>query len=179
MNLHNLKFWSRKGVILEQKKEPALSRDLQQFFSSQPTSATAEALKEGETVTLERLIRLSEEANIIDEQDGKPLAKILRKWLTKPCNRIVADAIDDEPYVSSQTNPMMKRSADAAYGLRLLQTALQPKSAEFAVYKEMYYLKNTQTMLHCQLLHPISDDLSQLMNQLMHHSRIDCEQLIR
>ena len=78
MNLHNLKFWSRKGVILEQKKEPALSRDLQQFFSSQPTSATAEALKEGETVTLERLIRLSEEANIIDEQDGKPLAKILR-----------------------------------------------------------------------------------------------------
>lgn len=140
MNLHNLKFWSRKGVILEQKKEPALSRDLQQFFSSQPTSVTAEALKEGETVTLERLIRLSEEANIIDEQDGKPLAKILRKWLTKPCNRIVADAIDDEPYVSSQTNPMMKLSADAAYGLRLLQTALQPKSAEFAVYKEMYYL---------------------------------------
>ncbi len=140
MNLHNLKLWSRKGVILEQRKEPALSRDLQQFISSQPPSVSAEPLKEGEVVTLDRLIRLSEEANIIDEQDGKPLAKILRKWTEKPCKLIIGDAIDDEPYVSSQTNPMMKLSADAAYGLRLLQTALQPKRAEFAVYKEMYYL---------------------------------------
>ena len=117
MNLHDLKLWSTKGVVLEQKKEPALSRDLQQFFSSQPALTAAEPLKEGEAVTLERLVRLSEEANIIDEQDGKPLAKILRKWLNKPCSRIVADAIDDEPYVSSQTNPMMKLSADAEYAM--------------------------------------------------------------
>ncbi len=135
----NLKLWSTKGVILEQKKEPALSRDLQQLFSSQP-AATIEPLKEGEEVTLERLIRLCEEANIIDEHDGKPLAQILCKWSKKTCKQIIGDAIDDEPYVSSQTNPMMKLSADAAYGLRLLQTALTPKSCEFAVYKEMYYL---------------------------------------
>ena len=135
----NLKLWNTKGVVLEQKKEPALSRDIQQLFSSQPP-ATIEPLKEGETVTLERLIRLSEDANIIDEHDGIPLADVLRKWSKKTCSCIIGDAIDDEPYVSSQTNPMMKLSADAAYGLRLLQTALTPKNCEFAVYKEMYYL---------------------------------------
>lgn len=138
----NLKLWNTQGVILEQKKEPAISRDLQQLFSSQPAAAAAQPLKEGEEqeVTLERLIRLCEEASIIDERDGLPLADILRRWIDRKCSRIIGDAIDEEPYVSSQTNPMMKLSSDAAYGLRLLTGALKPKTAEFAVYREMYYL---------------------------------------
>lgn len=136
----NLKLWNTQGVVLEQKKEPALSRDLQQLFGSQPVPATAQPLKEGEEVSLKRLIRLCEEASIIDERDGEPLADILRRWIGKKCAHIIGDAIDDEPYVSSQTNPMMKLSSDAAYGLRLLKNALNPKIAEFAVYREMYYL---------------------------------------
>ncbi len=142
MNL-NLKLWSPKGIILEQKKEPALSRDLQQFISSQPLSVSAaQPLMEGEEADLPRLIRLCEEANIIDERDGIPLADLLRPWLDKPCKKLVGDAIDDEPYVSSQLNPMVKLSADAAYGLRLLQGALKAEKAYFAVYKEMYYLNS-------------------------------------
>ena len=140
MNLKLL--WNTKGIIMEQKKEPALSRDLQQFTGSQPAITTATPLAEGETVSLDRLIALAEEANIIDERDGERLADILKRWKSKPCGKIVGDAIDDEPYVSSQTNPMMKLSADAAYGLRLLQTALKPAQCYFAVYREMHYLNS-------------------------------------
>ena len=39
-----LKLWNTKGIILEQKKEPALSRDLQQFTSSQPTAPAIEPM---------------------------------------------------------------------------------------------------------------------------------------
>lgn len=135
-----LKLWNTKGIILEQKKEPALSRDLQQFTSSQPTAPAIEPLAEGEEVTLDRLIRLSADAAIIDERDGVELCELLRQWKNKKLSRIVGDAIDDEPYVSSQTNPMMKHSAEAAYGLRLLKTALKAEKAYFAVYREMHFL---------------------------------------
>lgn len=141
MNLKSL--FNTRGIILEQRKEPALSREVQLFSGSQPVVNTAQPLKEGEEVTLDRLISLCEEANIIDERDGEPLADILRSWKDRPCGKIVGDGIDDEPYVSSQTNPMMKLSADAAYGLRLLQTALKPAETTcFAVYKEMHYLNS-------------------------------------
>ncbi len=143
LNFFNLKSWGTKGIILDQKKEPALSRDLQQFVSTLPTaSSTAEPLKDGETADLNRLIELCQEANIIDEREGMPLAELLKPWLQKPCKKIVGDAIDDEPYVSSQINPLLKLSTDAAYGLRLLQTAIKPEQTYFAVYKEMYYLNS-------------------------------------
>ncbi len=144
MNLSfNPNLWSSKGIVLEQKKEPALSRDLQQFVSALPTaSAAAQPLAEGEEADLKRLIRLCEEANIIDERDGIPLADLLKPWLDKPCKLLVGDAIDDEPYISSQVNPMMKLSADADYGLRLLKAALNPEKIYFAVYKEMFYLNS-------------------------------------
>ena len=138
----NLKLWNTKGILLEQKKEPALSRDIQQLIASQSASADVQPLSEGETVDTDRLIRLCEEANIIDERDGEALADILKRWKNKPCGKIVADALDDEPYVSSQINPLMKLSAHAAYGLRLLQTALKPAQTYFAVYRETHYLNS-------------------------------------
>ncbi len=144
LNFFNLRSWGTKGIVLDQKKEPALSRDLQQFVSALPTAAasSAEPLKDGETADLNRLIRLCKEANIIDEREGTPLAELLKPWLQKPCKKLVGDAIDDEPYVSSQINPLMKLCADAAYGLRLLQMALKPEQTYFAVYKELYYLNS-------------------------------------
>ncbi len=136
----NFKLWNSKGVVLEQKKEPALSRDLQEISGIRPTVTTIESLQEGEMPTLDRLIHLCGEASIIDERDNRPLDKVLEQWRGKKIRCIVGDAIDDEPYVSSQTNPMMKHSAEAAYGLRLLQMALKAEKAYFAVYREMYYL---------------------------------------
>ena len=137
-----MKLWNTKGIILEQKKEPALSRDLQQL-TEQGESAKVETLAENEEVTLARLIRLCNEASIVDERDGEPLGDILIGWKLRAAPKlIVGDAVDDEPYVSNQTNPLMKQSADAAYGLRLLQTALKPQKAYFAVYREMHYLNS-------------------------------------
>lgn len=138
----NFKLWNTKGVVLEQKKEPALSRDLQEISGVRPTVTTIEPLHEGEIPSMERLIRLCDEASIIDERDNKALSQVLGKWRGKKISCIVADAIDDEPYVSSQTNPMMKHSAEAAYGLRLLKAALKAENAYFAVFREMYYLNS-------------------------------------
>lgn len=132
-----------QGIILEQKKEPALSRDLQPFVSSQCLTTAVEPLENEDTVTLDQLIRLCSDASIIDERDGQPLGEKLKRWRVKPPQSIVADAIDDEPYVSSQINPMLKESASAAKGLRLLQKTLQPKDSYFAIYREMCDI-NTQ-----------------------------------
>ena len=139
MNL-NLKFLSTKGIVLEQKKEPALSRDLQLFVDETAESRSIEPLKEGEEADTDRLIRLCADANIVDEREGEELCAILRRWKNKKVACVVGDAIDDEPYVSSQTNPMMRNSAEAAYGLRLLQKAFGAEKAYFAVYREMHYL---------------------------------------
>ena len=138
-----MKLWKNtKGIILEQKKEPALSRDLQQFISSRPFSEEAEPLAQGEDPTLDRLIRLCEEAHIIDERDGRPLDKKLSKWKEQSLQILVGDAIDEEPYVSSQINPMLKNSEEAAAGLRLLHEAMKPQETYFAVYREMYDLNS-------------------------------------
>jgi len=140
---------SNKGLILEQKKEPALSRDLEELLVEPELLAAmdeqeepVEPLDPAEELTPLRLYRLCRQANIIDEREGQPLEKLLRRYEGRKLNALVGDAIDDEPYVSSQTNPLMKLSAQAAYGLELLERAFAPKRAYFAVYKEMYYLNS-------------------------------------
>lgn len=136
-----MKIWKNtQGIILEQKKEPALSRDLQQFVASQPMTATVEPLEDMEQVSFDRLIRLCHEANLVDERDGRSLGDKLKEWKGRSPKAVVGDGIDDEPYVSSQVNPMLKNSADAAFGLRLISRALGAEKAYFAVYREMYDL---------------------------------------
>lgn len=137
------KFWNTKGIVLEQKKEPALSRNIELFTNSDKEIKTIEPTKAVEKITFDKLIKICEKAKIIDERDGVELSKILKKSKRKSKIKcIVADAIDDEPYVSSQTNPMIKYASEAAFGLRILKNVYLAPKAYFAVYREMHYLNS-------------------------------------
>ena len=140
---------SNKGLILEQMKEPALSRDLEELLVEPELLAVLEEQEEPvepldpkEEVTTQRLYHLCRQAHIIDEREGEPLEQLLRRYEGRKLSALVGDAMDDEPYVSSQINPLLKLSAQAAYGLGLLEQAFLPRRAYFAVYKEMYYLNS-------------------------------------
>ncbi len=132
---------NNNGIILDQVKEPAFSRDLLPFLSSSPQGANSWApVEDIESLSLKQVMDLAQRAGIIDENNSKPLAERLKKWAKTPPTAVVGDAIDDEPYVSSQVNPLLKLSQEAAGGLRILQKALGAPKAYFAVYKEMYDL---------------------------------------
>lgn len=136
-------FKNNNGIILDQMKEPALSRNLLPFLSSSfNKSSSWEPVEDTGALSLEQVIEIAQRANIIDESSNVPLAEKLKKWQGRPCEAVVGDAIDDEPYVSSQINPLLKCSQEAAGGLRIVQHIMNVAAgkAYFAVYKEMYDL---------------------------------------
>ena len=128
-----------KGTILEQLKEPALSRDLRAFLNTNtnntlfedPGYDLEEGLKPHEIIEYARL------ANIIDERDGIPLHEKLSLARDSDVATIVADANDDEPYISSQINPLLKKQELAVAGLRLARAAAGAKNVYIAVYKNI------------------------------------------
>ena len=133
-----------RGIILEQYKEPALNRPVREFFSSSYPGMLFESSlpREAEELGPEDIIRLAELAGIVDERDGEPLYRKLRQAAEQKVQIIVADAIDDEPYVSSQLGPMLKCSEEAAEGLRLAMKAAGAQKPYFAVYKNITDLMN-------------------------------------
>lgn len=138
MQLSDLTFTGlyRRGVMLEQMKEPALSRTIKQM-------PTQPAFYEGNrrpadpgNATSEEIIAAADAANIIDETDGKKLAEKLRGMRGKNAVLLV-DAIDDEPYVSSQMGPMLALREQCAGGFRLAQRALETTEGCIAIYKNI------------------------------------------
>lgn len=128
-----------KGILLQQRKEPALSRDLREFLNADtmglrmdcPPVENPDKLTPGEIIHLARL------ANIVDERDGIPLADKLTAACTRNTRLVIVDAIDDEPYISSQLNPVLKNVQLAADGLSFCQRACGAAQAYFAVYKNL------------------------------------------
>ena len=128
-----------KGIVLRQYKEPALSRDLREFFNTDTTGRTMEwtPVENPEELSPAQLLNIAAQARIVDERDGVLLADKLEDALRHPPRLLVGDAIDDEPYVSSQLAPLLKLPREAADGLRLAQKACGASQAEFAVYKNL------------------------------------------
>ena len=66
-----------KGIVLEQHKEPALSREFISLTDEDTASLTFTPPQfEGEP-DFEQLMDIAERAMIIDERDGRPLAEKL------------------------------------------------------------------------------------------------------
>lgn len=128
-----------KGIVLEQFKEPALSRDLREFFNADTISAQMERdpVDDPQALTPQQIISIARDAHIVDERDGQLLADKLEPFLLKRSHMLVCDAIDDEPYISSQLNPLLKNQKLAAIGLQLLQKVVNTENAFFAVYKNL------------------------------------------
>ncbi|MEG0272919.1 MAG: 4Fe-4S binding protein [Hydrogenoanaerobacterium sp.] len=125
-----------RGIILEQHKEPALSREPRKFFNAntQNNSFDNAGFPPPEQLTAEQIIEIARLANIVDERDGVLLYK---KLAAGKVETVVGDASDDEPYISSQINPLLKKESLTLQGLSLVKTAVGAKQSYFAVYKNI------------------------------------------
>lgn len=129
----------RKGVYLQQFKEPALSREIRQFFNTSAPEALAENLVEKplEELTPSLIVEAARQAGIVDERDGRPLYQKLIKAKEKQIKTIVVDAMDDEPYVSSQLGVLLHLREEVSLGLKAVIKALEAQSSVIAVYKNL------------------------------------------
>ncbi len=127
------------GIILEQHKEPALSRNIVQFLNNTAPAKEVERLssKRIEGVSADKIISIAQEAGIIDERDGKPLNKKLYKAAKNKVQMVMVDAMDDQPYISSQLGPLLGFKDEVKMGLELALKATGAGSSQIAVYKNL------------------------------------------
>lgn len=139
MNLFKVK----KGIILEQHKEPALSREIRQFVNAGASLPKTEfgPVTSLDAVTAEDIIEIAKQAKIVDERNGAPLWKNLQKAQEQDVSIVVADAIDDEPYISSQMGILLGLREQAAGGLAAAMKAVGAQEGSFAVYKNLSELE--------------------------------------
>lgn len=127
-----------QGVVLVQNKEPAFSREILTFLNN---SVTSEELIQTQAdltaLTLDNIIDIAKQAGIVDERDGRMLYKKLAKASPNGVVRIVMDALDDEPYVSSQMGPLIHLSKEAVGGLKLLAEVFGHKDAVIYIHKNI------------------------------------------
>lgn len=129
-----------KGIILEQHKEPALSSDIVEFLTPSVSKSYFESDIgfDKEALSADDIIKLAELADITDESDGKKLFLKLKKAVgSRQYTLVVADAVDDEPYISSQMCMMTKKPDEMCEGLYLCRKALGIQKSAIAVYKNL------------------------------------------
>ncbi len=131
-------FQGSKGVLMEQNKEPALSREIRLLSST----ARRQEIPDWEPVTGpeeidgDEIIRVARMARIVDERDGLPLYKKLTVC-RKAGMDIQVDAVDDEPYISSQLGPLLHMKQACAGGMRLAQKATGAQEVTILVYRNI------------------------------------------
>lgn len=108
-----------RGIILEQRKEPALRRKLRTFLNANYAGMLFESdlPYDGAALSGKQIIEIARLARIVDERDGLFLHEKLEKAQRMNIRVVVGDAIDDEPYVSSQLNPLLFLKKEAGGGL--------------------------------------------------------------
>lgn len=136
----------RKGVYLQQFKEPALSREIRQFFNTSASEALVErpVAKPLEELTPAEIIDIAQQAGIVDERDGRPLFKKLKSAAEKELQTVVIDAMDDEPYVSSQLGVLLHLREEVSFGLKAVMKAVGVQNSVIAVCKN---LTDTETRI--------------------------------
>ena len=127
-----------KGIILEQKKEPMLTRSTlvmrqeSEYFDCDFSGTPADEL------TAKQVIELARLAEIVDESDGKMLWEKLQKANLGEGGRLIIDAIDDEPYISSQMSVGVHQPEKLALGIELCEKVLSPAKTYIAMYKHIF-----------------------------------------
>ena len=136
-------FNTEKGVYLDQEKEPAFSRDIISFTSNIYQAEHISDFQTKEAYTLDDIIEIAKQAQIIDPYDGKLLHKKLKKAKQKKISYLIGDAVDDEPYISNQMAPLVQCSSEAVGGLKSLATCFSEAESYFTVYKHIFDLETT------------------------------------
>ena len=127
-----------KGIILTQHKEPAFSQPLVRFVNPGLDNMRIKGIEPRQIATIrsDDIIETAKIAKIVDEWDGKLL---YRKLIRARENAIavIADAVDDEPYVSSKINPLLNLKDEAIGGLELCKRVAKCEDAFIMIYKSV------------------------------------------
>lgn len=124
----------QRGVVLEEAKEPALSRTVKQMDAEPCPLAALRAADRPEELSPDGILAYAREARILDETDGLPLWEKIRRFRgTDPL--LFVNAIDDEPYVSSKMGPMLFFREETACGIRLLARAVGAAESAVLIYR--------------------------------------------
>jgi len=126
----------RKGIILTQHKEPALSKPIVRFVNPQSDNIELEITKLAAGSEQQAIIEMARLAEIVDERDGRPLYKMLEKALGRT-DIVIADAVDDEPYISSRLGPLLAFKEEVAAGLDLCCRVGGGQQKGIMVYKNV------------------------------------------
>jgi Na+-translocating ferredoxin:NAD+ oxidoreductase RnfC subunit len=95
------------------------------------------AKKSLEELTPLEVIDIARRAGIVDERDGRPLYKKLEKAKEKGIKTVVVDAVDDEPYVSSQLGVLLHLREEVSAGLQAAVKATEADNKTIVVYKNL------------------------------------------
>lgn len=102
--------------VVEQSEKPKKRRE------RHPFTKTKEPL-EVEYYELEELIEIAEKAGIVDETDGKYLSDKLKVLYDGGYSVLVCDAIDEQPFVSSNINTLLQHSDEVLGALKMIALA--------------------------------------------------------
>ncbi len=120
----------RGGIDLSQHKEPALSREILLFDGIEFKDFDLSEYRDIDSETVYKIIELSK---IRDEHTGEFLIDIVNRALLKPTDRLLLNAVDDDPYTSSSYSAMINLSKYAVLGLNLVAKILKPKKRRCVV----------------------------------------------
>ncbi len=141
----------KRGVSLEQSKEPALSRPCHVYTENVVISRMIQPAQSMDELSPQQILELCRTAQVKDELDGALLADKLEQAAKDGCLELVADALDDEPYVSSRVNHLIHQTELVASGLMLAGKAAGVEKLSAAVF---WNIMNLETRLPKELTLP-------------------------
>ena len=132
-------FSNSKGITLEQYKEPMFSKDIIRLpvCDMIVTQSDLDKSDNPNALTSDDIISLCREAKVIDESDGKHLWKKIYNARENKITSLIIDAIDDEPYISSQIVPAIRYSDELTLGIELLKKAVGADDVKLEVYNDL------------------------------------------
>jgi len=124
-----------RGMILAQHKEPALSQKLITFLNprTQGNLLSSKPVPSTEMPDPDVLIQIAREAEIYDDYNARPLYESLLEC-REGAVAIVVDAVDDEPYVSSKTAPLLQLQAQVVAGIQICEHICATSNVMILVY---------------------------------------------
>ncbi len=132
--------YPRKGILLEQNKEPGLSKEIRVLpaLPVEKSRMPGEISPTPELLAPYEIVGLAKEANIVDEIDGRRLWKKLAQAARESVSGIVVDALDDEPYISSQLAPVLQYPEQLHQGLSLALRAIGASRSSIEIYRNLF-----------------------------------------
>jgi Predicted NADH:ubiquinone oxidoreductase, subunit RnfC len=109
-----------QGISLSQHKDPALSGGIIPFIGLNERRLAHSGFADLSEVEPNEILEIAKTAEIVDEADGKAIYRKMQR-ARGAAAIVIADAVDDEPYVSSKMAPALFMGEEMLAGLMLCQ----------------------------------------------------------